>query len=220
MLALIVEGSVPVEVVRLDVHGGGDVIAVGPEQIPPRFGIVVAKTRGVLTLQRENMSPHIPAVLIQLPHGFLQVHSIFITKEPVVTQPFRTRPGCNVLHVAVRLLHLKPVFLQRSGDKDRGIGLGGLVFVIGILTQLLRLREILCQFGDELLLLSSGRTVIWDDLHPFPCADVPQITADRTASSALEIRTFHDQSCHSSSSSHAPRTRCSSEMRPLVFRTF
>ena len=28
------------------------------------------------------------------------------------------------------------------------------------------------------------------------------------------------QSCHSSSSPQAPRTRCSSEMRPLVFRTF
>ena len=51
MLALIVEGSVPAEVIRLNVHGGGDVIAICSEQVPPRFGVVIAKTRSVLTLQ-------------------------------------------------------------------------------------------------------------------------------------------------------------------------
>ena len=101
MLPLIVKGGVPAEVVRLDVHGGGDVIAVGAEQVPPCFGVVVAKARGVLPLQGENMRPHIPVVLIQLLHGLLQVHSLLITKEPVVTEPFRPRPGGNVLHVAV-----------------------------------------------------------------------------------------------------------------------
>ena len=47
------------------------------------------------------MRPHISVVLIQFLHGLLQVRSIFITKEPVITKPFRTRPGGDVLHVAV-----------------------------------------------------------------------------------------------------------------------
>ncbi len=101
MLALIVEGSVPAEVIRLNVHGGGDVIAICSEQVPPRFGVVIAKTRSVLTLQGEDMRPHIPVVLIQLLHGLFQIHSLLITKEPVVTKPLRSRPGGNVLHVAI-----------------------------------------------------------------------------------------------------------------------
>ena len=51
MLAFIVEGSIPAEVVGLDIHGGGNFIAICSEQVSPCFGIVVAKTRGILTLQ-------------------------------------------------------------------------------------------------------------------------------------------------------------------------
>ena len=47
------------------------------------------------------MRPHIPVVLIQLLHGLFQIHSLLITKEPVVTKPLRSRPGGNVLHVAI-----------------------------------------------------------------------------------------------------------------------
>ena len=101
MFPLVVEGGIPAEVVRRDVHGGGNVVAVGPEQVHPRLGIVVTEACGVLPFQGDDVRPHIPGVLIQLPHGFLQINSIFITKESVVTQPFRTRPGGNVLHVAV-----------------------------------------------------------------------------------------------------------------------
>ena len=50
MVPLVVVGGIPAEVIRRDVHSGGDVIAVCPEQILPRLGIVVAKTGGVLAL--------------------------------------------------------------------------------------------------------------------------------------------------------------------------
>src|SRR5699024_4574457 len=136
------------------------------------------------------------------------------------TKPLRARPGGDVLHVAVRLLHRRPVFLQRPGNEYGGIGLGGLVLVVQILAQLLRLREIFHQFADQLLLLSGWRTVIREQFHALPCADVPQVAAARTAAIALAIRAFQDQSCDSSPSSQAPRPRCSSEMRPLVFFTF
>ena len=101
VLSLIVKGSVPAEVIWLDVHSGSDFIAVGAEQVPPHFGIVISKTHSVLTLQGENMRPHIPVALIQFLHGLFQIHCLLITKEPVVTEPFRARPGGNVLHVAV-----------------------------------------------------------------------------------------------------------------------
>ena len=58
---------------------------------------------------------------------------------------------------------MRPVLLQCSGDKDRGISLGGLVFVIGILPQFLGLREILGQFCDKLLLFPGWRAVIRED---------------------------------------------------------
>ena len=51
MLALIVEGGIPAEVIWLDVHSGSDFIAICSEQVSPCFGIVISKTHSVLTLQ-------------------------------------------------------------------------------------------------------------------------------------------------------------------------
>ena len=46
MVALIMEGSVPAEVLGRDIHSGGDAIAVVPEQIHPRLGVVVYNANG------------------------------------------------------------------------------------------------------------------------------------------------------------------------------
>lgn len=62
----------------------------------------------------------------------------------------------------------------------------------------LAVREVLDQFGDELLLLSCGRTVIRDKLHPLPGRDVAKVSG--CPAGAFDIRTLEDQSCHSSSS--------------------
>ena len=43
MVAFIMEGSVPTKVLGRDVHSGGNIVAVGAEEIPPRPGIVVAQ---------------------------------------------------------------------------------------------------------------------------------------------------------------------------------
>ena len=100
VIPLVVVGGVPAEMIRRDIHGGGDVVAICPEQIHPRLGIVIAKTGRVLPFQGDDVRPHVAGILIQLQHGFPQIHSIFITKESVVTQPFRARPSGDVLHVA------------------------------------------------------------------------------------------------------------------------
>ena len=80
VIPLVVVGGVPAEVIRLDIHGGGNVVAVCPEQVHPRFGVIVPKTGGILTFQGEYVCPHVAGVLIQLPHGLFQIHSIFIIK--------------------------------------------------------------------------------------------------------------------------------------------
>ena len=70
VLPLVVESGIPAEVIWRDVHRGGDVVAVCPEQIHPRLGIVVAKTRRILPLQGDDVGPHVAGVVIQFIHGF------------------------------------------------------------------------------------------------------------------------------------------------------
>ena len=166
------------------------------------------------------MRPDVAGVVLQFRYGGVQVHTIRVTEQAMVTQSFCTRTCCDVFHVTIRLLHLLPVFLQRQGDERRGIGFCRLLYIVIILQQLFHIREVFCQLCDELLLLAGWRTVIRDDLHPLPCRDVAHVTVCALVTSALDIRTFDDQSCHSSPSSQVSRTRCSSEMQPLVFRTF
>ncbi|CAN3996521.1 30S ribosomal protein S15, partial [Dysosmobacter welbionis] len=89
----------------------------------------------------------------------------------------------------------------------RGIGFCRLLYIVIILQQLFHIREVFCQLCDELLLLAGWRTVIRDDLHPLPCRDVAHVTVCALVTSALDIRTFDDQSCHSSPSSQVSRTR-------------
>ena len=117
MLSLVAEGGIPAEVVQLNVHGGGDAIAIDAEQVPPCFGIVAAKACGVLPVRREDVRPDVAGVVLQFRHGGIQIHMICITEQTVVTKTLCTRPGCDVLHVAIRLLHLLPVFLQRQRDE-------------------------------------------------------------------------------------------------------
>ena len=162
MVALVMEGCVPTEVLGWDIHSGGNVVAVGAEEIPPRPGIVVAQPLRVLTVEGDDVRPHVTCVVLQLRHGLGQLHAIFITEETVGTQPLRSRPCCDVLHVAIRFLNVTPVFLQRLRDERRGVGFVGMLLVVSIFIQLPCFREILHQFYDKLFLFSSGRTVILD----------------------------------------------------------
>ena len=66
MVALIMEGSVPAEVLGRNVHGGGNIVAVGAEEIPPRPGVVIAQPLRVLPFQGDDVRPHISGVVLQL----------------------------------------------------------------------------------------------------------------------------------------------------------
>ena len=76
MLSLVAEGGIPAEVVQLNVHGGGDAIAIDAEQVPPCFGIVAAKACGVLPVRREDVRPDVAGVVLQFRYGGVQVHTI------------------------------------------------------------------------------------------------------------------------------------------------
>ena len=103
-----------------------------------------------------------------------------------------------VLHVLLRLVNGIPVGFQRQRDERRGADLGGLRQVVLVLVERFAVREVFDQFGDELLLLPCGRTVIRDKLHPLPGRDVAKVSGGPAG--AFDIGTLEDQSCHSSSS--------------------
>ena len=215
----IVEGGVPAEIVGRDVHCCGDVVAVRAEQIPPRLGTVVAQPHCILPLQGDNVGPHISGVLFQFRHGALQVHTIFVTKQAVAAQPLCAGTGSDVPGVALHVGELVPVRLQSQCDERRCIALCGLCSIVLILIEGFAVRKIFRKFVDELLLLACGRTVVWQQFHPFPRGDVAQVAAERSVPATLVVGTFDDQSCHSSPSSQTSRTRWSRETRPLVFFT-
>lgn len=57
MVSFIVERRVPPEVLRRDMHGCRDVVAVSTEQGPSRLRVVVTKTLRVLPVQGEDVRP-------------------------------------------------------------------------------------------------------------------------------------------------------------------
>ena len=217
VLALVVEGSVPAEVVGWDLHCRRDVAAVRSNEISPRRGVIEAEPGSILTLEGDDVRPHVSGVALQLRHGFLQRDGITITEQAMSADALSMRPGGDVLHVLLRLVNGIPVGFESQRDERRGVDLSGFRQVVLVLIERLAVREVFDQFCDELLLLSCGRTVIWDKLHPLPRCDVAKVSGGPAG--AFDIGTLEDQSCHSSSSqscSWRERAYFSNEMRPFV----
>ena len=133
MLSLIMEGGVPTEVLGRDLHGGGNVIAMCTQESTPRLGVVIAQALSVLPMERDDVRPHISRVVLQFRHGLVQIHTILISKQSMVTQTLSARTSGNVFCVALGGLYLRPVLLQGQSDERRGVGLGGTTGVVLIL---------------------------------------------------------------------------------------
>ena len=198
VLALIVKGGIPSEVTGRYLHCRRDVVTVRPNEISPRRGVIEAEPDRILPLERDDMRPHISGVVLQFFHGFLQRDCILITEQTVSADALRARTGGNILHVLFRLVNGIPVGFESQRDERRGVDLSGFRQVVLVLIERLVVREVLDQFCDELFLLSCGRTVIRDKLHPFPGRDVAKVSGGPAG--AFDIGTLEDQSCHSSSS--------------------
>lgn len=188
MLALVVEGSIPSEVTGRYLHCRRDVVTVRPNEISPRRGVIEAEPDRILPLERDDMRPHVSGVALQFFHGFLQRDCILITEQTVSADALRARTGGDILHVLFRLVDGIPVGFQRQRDERRGADLGGFCQVVLILIERLAVREVFDQLGDQLLLLSGGRTVIRDKLHPLPRCDVAKVSGGPAG--AFDIRTL------------------------------
>ena len=80
MVTLVVERCIPPEVLRRNVHGCRDVVAVSTEQGPPRLCVVVTETLRVFSMQGEDVRPDISGVVLQFGHGGIQIHMIRVTQ--------------------------------------------------------------------------------------------------------------------------------------------
>jgi len=115
--ALVVERRIPAEVLRRDTHCLRNVIPVRPQQRPPCVRVIEPQPLRVLAPERNDVRPDVSGVAVHLCHRRGQVDGILVTEQPVSPHPLRARSGCNVLCVAVDLLHLAPVFLHRQREK-------------------------------------------------------------------------------------------------------
>ena len=159
------------------------------------MGVVVTESGGILTVKRDDVRPHISRVRFQLVHCDTQIYAVLVTEETVGADAFRTGTGCNVLCVLLRALHRFPVGFQRQRDKCRGGCLGWFGSVVLILIQRFAVRKIFCEFCDEQLLLSCGRTVVRNDLHTLTGSDVLEVSTDTTI--AFDVGAFENQFYHS-----------------------
>ena len=99
VLALVVEGSIPSEVTGRYLHCRRDVVTVRPNEISPRRGVIEAEPDRILTLEGDDVRPHISGVALQLRHGLLQRNGVVITEQAMSADALGTRPGGDVLHV-------------------------------------------------------------------------------------------------------------------------
>ena len=115
---------------------------MGADEVSPRRGVVEAELGSVLTLERDDMRPHISGVVLQFFHGFLQRDCILITEQTVSADALRARTGGDILHVLFRLVDGIPVGLQRQRDERRGVDFGGLRQVALVLVERFAVWEV------------------------------------------------------------------------------
>ena len=190
-------------------HRLRDVIPVRPQQRPPCVRVIEPQPLRVLAAKRNDVRPDVSGAAVHLCHCRIQVDRILVTEQPMFSHPLRARSGCDVLGIAVDLLHFAPVFLHRQREKLRGVELCRVRRVISVFQERFRIRKILRELFDELRLPFRRRSVVRQDLHSFARGDVAQIPASRFRAAALEVRTFDNQSGHSSNGS-CVRSFCSS----------
>src|SRR5699024_8872507 len=114
---LVVEGSVPPEVLGRDFHSGCNLISMGTQQGTPRLGIVVAQARCVLPTQRDDVCPYVSDVVFQFSHGPVQIHTLLVSEQSMVAQTLSTRTSGDVLGIALGGVYLRPVLLQCQSNE-------------------------------------------------------------------------------------------------------
>lgn len=102
--------GVPPELLRWDLHGGGQLHLVGFEERLPTLGVVEAQPRGVLPFEGIDQRPHRAVMLLRLLHHRVQIHWLS-AEQAVAVVLFRAGAHGHILHISLRprqLLHAVP----------------------------------------------------------------------------------------------------------------
>ena len=80
---LVVVRRIPTKILGRDVHRFCNIIAAGTEQMHPLRGGIIAEPFGILALQREDESPHIARMVVDLLADFRKVNAhAFVREQP------------------------------------------------------------------------------------------------------------------------------------------
>ena len=99
MIAFVMKRGIPVKLRRWNLHGFCEVCLLGAQKRPPACGVIVAKPRGILAMQRVNNRPDVALMRFQLAQRLFQINSIFGSKQAVFAVLFRARPCDNIAHI-------------------------------------------------------------------------------------------------------------------------
>ena len=133
MMALIVKGSIPFQMIHGDLQAVSQSLRLCPEHIPPSDAGIETETLRILPAQRNNERPHISLMSIQLLGYLFQLYlDAIIREQPMTTKAFRTGPDADIVSIGFLVQNLMGIVLNGTSDKFRGSshGLVSLVVLI------------------------------------------------------------------------------------------
>ena len=118
MVAFIVECRKPFEVSHGNMKRIGQLLCLSAEHIPPTLTAVEAKPFRILPPQREDSSPHISFVQIQLLRNFFELHThTVICEQTVGAEPLCPRPGGDIVRIGFGGEQVISIIFYRSGNE-------------------------------------------------------------------------------------------------------
>ena len=153
MVALVVEGGVPFQILFGYLEVGGEGIGLCPKHLPPSFALIESESLRILTAQRDDHRPHVSFVVIQFLRDLAELDGDSVIGEQTVgAEAFSSRSGGDIVSVGLGLHHLVSVIFQSAGDKLRSVSYRWLFQIVLILQHLFTVGKVFEDFFDELLL--------------------------------------------------------------------
>ena len=154
MMTLVVEGGVPMEILRRYLEIFCNDSRLGTEHLPPSFSLIVSEALCILTAQRDDHRPHISVIVVQFLRDLVELDGDTVIGEQTVrAEAFGSRSGSNIVCVGLGLHHLVSVIFQSAGDELGSVSYRWLFQIVLILQHLFTVGKVFYDFFDELLLL-------------------------------------------------------------------
>ena len=206
LLGLLVESSVPAQVIRLDLIRRGDLADGSIDERAPVPGVVIAQPLRVLTAQRHHRRPYIAGVFRHLPYHLREILHLSV-RVPQAMLAVLLNAGAvgDVVNKIFFLIQGLNVVLPGLLDERRGVALRGVRKVVLILDELLARWERLHQPVDErALFFCRGQcaVLIGQQLHAGAGGEVAGSLCQLCrVLAALEVGGNQNDPCHWSSGS-------------------